>query len=105
MKKSEILIGLGIALLVAVVLSPIASPWPDGLESVADQKGFSSKIEEKPVVPAIMPDYKMPGIRSGKWSTAVSGFAGTLLLYFGGYGLAKLLQAKKASSPSEPKQI
>jgi cobalt/nickel transport protein len=39
-KAREILIGLSVALLLALVLSPFASASPDGLEMVAEQKGF-----------------------------------------------------------------
>jgi cobalt/nickel transport protein len=100
MKLSEILIGLGIALFVAVVLSPFASTHPDGLERVAEDKGFLSKAQEKPLTPEVIPDYEMPGIHSKTWATSAAGFVGTLLVYFGGYGTAKLLQAKRRATSS-----
>ncbi|MEW6235923.1 MAG: PDGLE domain-containing protein [Candidatus Omnitrophota bacterium] len=103
MKKSEILIGLGLALFVAVVLSPFASPSPDGLERVAEDHGFLSKAAEGPMTPPMIPDYAMPGISSEKLATSAAGFVGTLILYFGGYGMARLLKSRKnAASDGSP---
>ncbi|RJP28350.1 MAG: hypothetical protein C4527_12135 [Candidatus Omnitrophota bacterium] len=101
MTKSEILIGLAIALFVGVVLSPFASPWPDGLEKVAEDHGFIEKAHEESATPEIIPDYAMPGIQSEKLATAAAGFIGTLILYFGGYGLAYLLKTAKARTNPE----
>jgi cobalt/nickel transport protein len=83
MNRRDILIGLGLALLVAVILSPFASPKPDGLERVAKDKGFIEKGESK---------YTFPGIHNEKAATAVAGVAGTLVVFGLGYGLAKLLK-------------
>ncbi len=95
MNKRDILIGLGLALLIALILSPFASPHPDGLERVAEEKGFLAKGEEKPLVSAPIPDYTFPGIQNEKVATAVAGVAGTLVVFGLGYGLAKLLKKQK----------
>lgn len=103
MKTSEILIGLGIALFVGAVLSPLASTWPDGLEKVAEHYGFISKAVEKPLTPEVIPDYAMPGIQSKSLATSVAGFVGTLVLYFGGYALARgLRRAPGGTEPEKP---
>ncbi len=103
MKKSEILIGLGLALFVGVILSPFASSWPDGLERVGENLGFLSKAAEKPLTPEIIPDYAMPGIDSEKLATSAAGFLGTLLLYFGGYALAYgLKHSRKTATRVNP---
>lgn len=101
MNKKDILLGLGLALFVGVILSPFASSWPDGLEKVAEEHGFIQKASEKPIAPAPMPDYAMPGIE-GSWSTSAAGFVGTLIVYFAGYGMAKVLAKKKTAIPPEP---
>jgi hypothetical protein len=41
--KGFIWIGLGISLLLALFISPFASSSPDGLEKVAETKGFAEK--------------------------------------------------------------
>ncbi|MDD5258859.1 MAG: PDGLE domain-containing protein [bacterium] len=92
MNRRDILIGLGIALLVAIILSPFASPHPDGLERVAEDKGFLEKGEGKPLVVSPIPDYTFPGIQNEKAATAMAGIAGTLVVFGLGYGLAKLLK-------------
>ena len=103
MKTSEILTGLGIALFVGAVLSPFASSWPDGLEKVAEHYGFITKAVEKPLAPEVIPDYEMPGIASKSVATSVAGFLGTLLLYFGGYALARGLKGSHgAAAPEKP---
>lgn len=103
MKTPEILIGLGLALFVGTVLSPFASSWPDGLEKVAEHYGFLSKAAEKPLTPEVIPGYAMPGIESESLATSVAGFLGTLLLYFGGYALARgLRRAPGVTEPEKP---
>jgi cobalt/nickel transport protein len=92
MNKRDILISLGLALLVAIILSPFASPHPDGLERVAEDKGFLAKGETRQIVNAPMPDYVFPGIHNEKIATAVAGVAGTLVVFGLGYGLAKVLK-------------
>ncbi len=93
-----ILIGLGISLLMAILLSPLASPSPDGLERVAKTKGFAEKGEGWRLWRfAPFPDYAIPWIKNEKVSTALSGFVGTLAIFFIALGLGKLI--KKSPQP------
>lgn len=69
--------GLGIALLL-VVLSPLASANPDGLEWVAEQQGFLN-LAQSPVYDLI-PDYVVPGIANEALATIAAGVIGTLLV-------------------------
>lgn len=96
MKKSVdgfVWIGLGISLLLALFLSPFASSSPDGLESVAEKKGFSEKAEEAGLWKyAPFRDYTLPRIKNEKISTALSGFVGTLAIFFIVSGIAKLIR-------------
>lgn len=95
MKPREILFGLAAALLLALVLSPFASPWPDGLEKVAADKGFLHKGEGKTVLAAPIPDYAWPGIKSERLSTRVAGVVGTLAVFGIAWGAAALLKVKR----------
>ncbi|MBM3165941.1 MAG: hypothetical protein FJZ83_00025 [Chloroflexi bacterium] len=82
---------LALALLLAV-LSPLASSWPDGLERVAEDKGFAEKAVGTPY--QFIPDYVVPGMRSNALATILAGVIGVLILFGIGYGLAKVLRSK-----------
>jgi cobalt/nickel transport system permease protein len=70
--------GLGIATLLAV-LSPLASAHPDGLEWVAEQKGFL-ETARAPLY-KIIPDYVFPGISNTTLATIIAGIVGTLIVF------------------------
>jgi len=79
------------ALLLAV-LSPLASSFPDGLERVAENKGFIETARE--ALFNLIPDYVFPGIGSEAGATILAAIIGTLLIFGITYGLARLLKAK-----------
>lgn len=83
------------ALIVAfflALLSPLASSSPDGLERVAEDKGFINTAREAWY--ELLPDYTIPGIGNEALATILSGIFGTALLFGIGYGIARLLKAK-----------
>jgi cobalt/nickel transport protein len=92
MNKRNIIFGLLAALLLAILISPFASSWPDGLEKVAEDKGFLEKSEVVPPVTSPIPDYTWPGIESEKMATSFAGIIGTLMVFGMGYGVAALLK-------------
>ena len=94
MNKKEILVGLMIAVFVALALSPFASPWPDGLEKVAEDKGFIDKGDVEPVLPSPIPDYAWPGLNNEMVATSAAGIFGTLIVFGFAYGLGGLLRRK-----------
>jgi hypothetical protein len=85
-------LALAVAVGLATAVSPFASSSPDGLERVADDKGFldtgrlHSVQEDAPV-----PDYAFPGIDNARVATGVAGFVGTLVTFAVGWGLLTLL--------------
>jgi cobalt/nickel transport protein len=88
-----VLLGLGIALLLVLILSPFSSPSPDGLERVAETKGFAGQGESwKFWKYAPLTDYAIPGVKNEKASTALSGLIGTLAIFFIAFGLGKLIK-------------
>ena len=95
MDRKEILFGLMVAVFLAMVLSPFASPWPDGLEKIAEDKGFLEKGEVAPVFSSPIPDYVWPHFKSEKLATSFAGVGGTLLLFGVGYGLAALIRRRQ----------
>lgn len=94
MGRRETFLALGIALVIALLLSPFASSLPDGLERVAEDLGFIERGEGADVMLAPIPDYKFPGLVHEGFSTALSGTVGTLAMFGIGFGLARLLRRK-----------
>ncbi len=91
-------VGLGISLILAVFFSPFASSSPDGLERVAEDRGFLDKAEGAEVWEAApVPDYAMPGIENESVATGLAGLVGTLATFIVALGVG-LLARKKVSS-------
>lgn len=61
------------------VFSPLASAHPDGLEWVAEQKGFL-EAARGPLY-TVIPDYVFPGISNTALATIVAGIIGTLMVF------------------------
>jgi hypothetical protein len=95
--RTRIFTALALALAVglATAASPFASPNPDGLEKVAEEKAFleqgklHSLQEDSPI-----PDYAFPGIENERVATGVAGFVGTLGVFAIGLGLAWLVRRR-----------
>ena len=85
-------IGLLVCLVVAC-LSPLASSSPDGLERVAEDKGFIDFGQEAPF--QILADYVFPGMENEAVATILAGLIGTLVLFGVAYGVAWLLKSRR----------
>jgi len=92
MRSKWWLIALFFCLLIAI-LSPLASTSPDGLERVAEEKGFIGLAGNSPF--QVIADYVFPGIENEALATIVAGIIGTLLLFGLAYGVAWLLVGNK----------
>ncbi len=92
MKTKWWLIALLICLAVAS-FSPLASSSPDGLERVAEDKGFIDLGQEPPY--QIIADYVFPGIENEAAATILAGIIGTLILFGVAYSLAWLVKSRK----------
>jgi hypothetical protein len=92
--------GLGLAFLVALA-SPLASSHPDGLEKVADEKGFLE--EGKDPSYEIIPDYTFPGVEDENLATILSGIVGVIIVAAIGFGvmfaMKALRDARAGASP------
>lgn len=96
--------GLGVALLVAVFLSPFASSDPDGLDRVAEDQGFSDRAAEAPPshqLPfyGVFDEYALRGVPEGI-ATPLAGLVGTLVAFSLAWGAGKLLV--KGADPNRP---
>lgn len=94
MKNNLILAGLLLAFFLALFISPFASRSPDGLERVAEDKGFMHKGEGKAVITSVIADYMFPGVKNEKLATALAGGVGTLIVFGIGYAIAILLKRR-----------
>ena len=88
-------IGLEICLVVAV-FSPLASSSPDGLERVAEDKGFIGLAQGAPF--ELIADYVFPGIENEAVATILAGLIGTLILFGVVYGLAWLIKSRRGET-------
>jgi cobalt/nickel transport system permease protein len=61
-----------------VLLSPVASIHPDGLERVAADLGFIGRAH--PLFYKILPDYTLPAIANSSFSTILAGLLGVLVV-------------------------
>ncbi len=111
-----VLAGFAVAVALAILVSPWASSSPDGLEKVAEDKGFLEKAEETEPAwdKAPIPDYAMPGLtrkavdeetgeeveEPTKLATALAGLVGTVAVFLVAWGLALVLKKKE---PGEAK--
>jgi cobalt/nickel transport system permease protein len=86
------LAGLGIALAVAVFLSPFASEFPDGLEFVGEKLGFLAGDVPAGPIPAPMREYQfpLPGLEHVKAATAIAGLVGTLVVFALSWSFARV---------------
>lgn len=88
-----IAVGLVIAL-GAALISPLASPDPDGLERVAEDQGFLERAQEAPF--NLLPDYTIPGLE-GDASTILAGVVGLLIVFALVYGITLLMRSRRAT--------
>lgn len=72
-----LLASLAVALLIAV-LSPLASASPDGLERVAEDKGFIETAKGPPF--EIIADYAFPWVANDDMATVLAGLTGVIIV-------------------------
>ena len=95
MRKKWWSIAFVFCLLLATV-SPLASSSPDGLEKVAEDKGFIDVAQSSPF--EIVADYVFPGIENEALATILAGWLGTILLFGIAYGLAWLIKSRRSEA-------
>ena len=82
-------------LLIAGVLSLVASGWPDGLERVAENMGFIDLAEEVRIaVPTPLADYEIQAM--GIIGTSIAGLLGSVVSFGVAFGIAKVIKPKNA---------
>jgi len=91
--RGWIFVGAAISLFV-LILSPLASSNPDGLERVAGDLGFLGQGVDAPY--SILPDYTLPLLGEGAFSTIAAGILGALAVIAIVFFIAQTRKAKKA---------
>jgi cobalt/nickel transport protein len=106
-KRNRIFVvsGLGIALLIAIFLSPFASSDPDGLDRVSQDLKFDHKASEN--APAtklpfyqVFEEYALRGVPESV-ATPMAGLIGTLVTFGVAWGVGKLVVRRSANHTLE----
>ncbi|MGD0999086.1 MAG: PDGLE domain-containing protein [Candidatus Brocadiia bacterium] len=101
-----VLAGLLVSVLLAAFVSPFASQAPEVLEKLAKDHRFAEKGEGHAAWQhPLMPDYKVPGVRSESVGTALAGIAGTLLVFGVAFGAARLISRKRPAVPEGQQRL
>lgn len=101
--RAFVISGLGIALLIAVFLSPFASSNPDGLDRVSQDQGFENKAAEEPIAHQlpfyqVFEEYALRGVPE-QVATPMAGLIGTLVTFGLAWGAGKLLVRNREHRP------
>lgn len=97
--RTFILSGLGVALLVAIFLSPFASQNPDGLDRVAEDLEFDDQATPDPAAQQlpffqVFEEYALRGVPEAI-ATPLAGLTGTLVTFGVAWGLGQLVMQGK----------
>ena len=103
--RALVLAGLGVALLIAVFLSPFASKNPDGLDRVSQDLKFEQKAAKdtparKLPFYSIFDEYALRGVPE-ELATPIAGLVGTLATFGLAWGIGKLVVRGSNSSGTE----
>ena len=85
-------VGLAIAGMIAALAAAFASGDPDGLDSVAIEKGFEEAGKDPGF--QLLPDYTIPGI-GGTVSVIIAGIVGIAIVFLLVYLLGRLLARRR----------
>jgi PDGLE domain len=92
--------GLLVAIGLAVIVSGFASSSPDGLEKVAEDKGFLETARDHVFVDGPLADYAVRGVDNERLSTGLSGLIGVLITFGVGLALFALIRTRRSGSGS-----
>jgi cobalt/nickel transport protein len=82
----------------ALVGSGFASSSPDGLEKVAEDKGFLESARDHLFADGPLADYAVRGVDNERLSTGLSGLIGVLVTFGVGFGLFALVRTMRTRS-------
>ncbi|MFW5942586.1 MAG: energy-coupling factor ABC transporter permease [bacterium] len=92
-------VGAVLATLFVILISPLASSFPDGLEWVAEEYGFLSQAREARF--DLMPDYTIPALGEGSLSTIAAALLGALIAGLLVMAFTRLLRRSRTATRSQ----
>lgn len=95
MKKKYVIAALAAIILFLVVLIPLASTNPDGLEKVVQSMGGN---EQNSFWSGLMQDYSVSFLGNSYVSTLLAGIVGVVIVFASAFVLGKRLSAKRESN-------
>jgi hypothetical protein len=96
-----LLAGLLVALVLAGVVSGFASSNPDGLEKVAEDKGFAETAKDHTLSDSPVADYGVAGVDNERISTGLAGVIGVGITFAFGLGLFTLVRRRGNAQPDD----
>ncbi|MFA6016323.1 MAG: energy-coupling factor ABC transporter permease [Gallionellaceae bacterium] len=88
--KKQVAVPLTAAVLVALLFSPFASKFPDGLEGVAEKYEFMHA--SAPAFVAPLSDYAFPWLSNEMLSMSIAGLIGVILAYGVAWSVSRIMQ-------------
>ena len=88
--------GLLVTIGLALVVSGFASSQPDGLEKVAEDKGFLETAKDHLFADGPLADYAVKGVDNQRLSAGLSGLIGVLVTFGLGLALFALVRALRS---------
>jgi hypothetical protein len=101
--KRFAVLAVAVALLVAGILSFYASKSPDGLQHVAETKGFSQTETEHQTAKGPLAGYEAKGVSSPHLSKGVAGVIGVGVTGLVMGGLVLVLRRRGGATPADPR--
>jgi cobalt/nickel transport protein len=93
-----LLAGLLVAVGLALFVGGFASSSPDGLERVAEDKGFLETARDHLFADSPVADYAVKGVDNERLSTGLAGLIGVLITFGVGLALFALLRTMRSGS-------
>lgn len=94
--RKFLMIGFLASVVLAGVVSYYASSSPDGLEKAAEDVGFIADATDSAVAESPLADYTVAGVENERFSVALAGILGVLIMAVVAGGGFKLLTRKKS---------
>lgn len=101
-RNGFLLAGLLVALVLAGLVSGFASSSPDGLEKVAQDKGFAETAEDSALADSPLADYGVSGVENERLSTGLAGVIGVGITFAFGLGLFALVRRGRGAEQARP---
>jgi hypothetical protein len=100
--KAFVAAGFAVTIFLAVVVSQWASSEPDGLNKVAQDKGFAASAEDHALDDSPVAGYEVDGVENGGLGRALSGLIGVTVTFLLGAGLFAAVRKKQRDQVGDP---